>query len=177
MEAPIPSTNKSCREICSVGQSKYLLELSSFSALPCSVVRMVLTAFIIFILHKVEISEDRRSNIIVVLSTLCVSMSSPVQAVEGILEEESQKTVCPSVGPEEVQHPQPGAAEADPGEELELEGCLAVELALDVVLEHELGQLGELAALGVDVPEQDEEVHCDPSPVRGVVYVTLRTSH
>ena len=103
-------------------------------------------------------------------------MSSPVQAVEGILEEESQKTVCPGIGPEEVQHPQPGAAEADPGEELELEGCLAVELALDVVLEHELGQLGELAALGVDVPEQDEEVHCDPSPVRGVVYVTLNTA-
>ena len=138
---------------------------------------MVLTAFIIFILHKVEISEDR-SNIIDVLSSRsCVSMSSPVQAVEGILEEESQKAVCPCIGPEEVQHPQPGAAEADPGEELELEGCLAVELALDVVLEHELGQLGELAALGVDVPEQDEEVHCDPSPVRGVVYVTLRTSH
>ena len=136
---------------------------------------MVLTAFIIFILHKVEISEDR-SNIIVVLSTSCVSMSSPVQAVEGILEEQRQKAVCPSIGPEEVQHPQPGAAEADPGEKLELEGGLAVELALDVVLEHELGQLGELAALGVDVAEQDEEVHCDPSPVRGVVYVTLNTA-
>ena len=41
---------------------------SSVCYLPCSVVRMIFTAFIIFILHKVKISEDR-NNVIGVLSS------------------------------------------------------------------------------------------------------------
>ena len=55
-----------------------------------------------------------------------------------------------------VWSPEFGAAEADPGQELELEVGLAVQLALDVVLEDQLGQLGELAALGLDVPAKNE---------------------
>ena len=51
-----------------------------------------------------------------------------------------------------LRSPEFGAAEADPGQELELEVSLAVQLALDVVLEDQLSQLGELAALGLDVP-------------------------
>jgi hypothetical protein len=48
-----------------------------------------------------------------------------------------------------------------------------VKFALYIVLEDQLCQLAELASLGVDVPEQDEQVYGDPPPVRGVVDVSL----
>ena len=68
------------------------------------------------------------------LSGLC----SPVKGVEGVFEEERQQTVGPGVCPEQVQHAEAGTRVADPGQELKLERGLAVELALNVVLENQL---------------------------------------
>jgi len=81
------------------------------------VMGMVFTAFLLLIFHEIEIS---------------------VQTVEGIFEEESHKAVCPSVRPKKIKNPQFWAAKSYPGQELELEGCFTVQLALDVVLEHKL---------------------------------------
>ena len=55
--------------------------------------------------------------------------------MEGVPEEERHQAVGPGVGAEDVEDPESGAAEADPGQELELEVGFAVQLALDVVLE------------------------------------------
>ena len=61
--------------------------------------------------------------------------------MERILEEKSYETIGPGVGAEDVEHAELGTAEPDPGQELELEVGPTVQLALDVVLEHQLGQL------------------------------------
>ena len=60
------------------------------------------------------------------LSILC----QPVQGVEGILEEERQEAVSPGVCPEQVEDSEPGTAEADPGQELELECRLETEFRI-----------------------------------------------
>jgi len=51
--------------------------------------------------------------------------------------------------------------------------CFTVKLALYVVFKNQLCELTELASLGVDVPEQDEQVHSYPPPNRGVGDVAL----
>ncbi len=58
--------------------------------------------------------------------------------MKGILEEESDETICPGVRPEHVKDTQLGTAEPDPGQKFKLEVGLAVQLALDVVLQDEL---------------------------------------
>ena len=56
-------------------------------------------------------------------------------------EEQGHKAVCPGVGAEHVEDAQFWATEPDPSQELELEVGPTVQLALDVVLEHQLRQL------------------------------------
>lgn len=95
---------------------------------------MILAAFIIFILHEIQISADTTVRKRTWKDDLC----SPVKGVEGVFEEERQQTVGPGVCPEQVQHAEAGTRVADPGQELKLERGLAVKLALNVVLEHQL---------------------------------------
>ena len=67
--------------------------------------------------------------------------------MESILEEECYETVCPGIRPENVEHTELGTTEPDPGEELELEVCSAIQLTLDVVLENQFGQLAVMETL------------------------------
>ena len=63
------------------------------------VVRVVLAALVLLVLHEVKIS---------------------VKTVEGVLEEESDQAVCPGIRAKHVKNPQLGTAVAYPGQELEL---------------------------------------------------------
>ena len=67
--------------------------------------------------------------------------------MEGVLEEECNKAVRPGVCSEHVKDPQLGTAEPNTGQELKLEVGLAVQLALDVVLEDQLCELLILKSL------------------------------
>ena len=87
---------------------------------------MVFTALIILILHEVQVS---------------------VETVERVLEEECHQAIRPRVGTKQIEDPQFGTTIADPGQELKLECCLAVQLALDIVLQNQLRQLGKLSSL------------------------------
>ena len=60
-----------------------------------------------------------------------------------------------------------------PNKSTYLKISLTIQFALNVVFKYKLGQLAELASLGVYVPKQDEQVHGYPSSVGGVVDVAL----
>ena len=81
--------------------------------------------------------------------------------MKGILEEEGNEAVGPGVRAKHIKHPQLGAAEPNPGQELKLEVGLAVQLALDVVLEDQLRQLLVLQTLGDE--QQLSYCHIDTS--------------
>jgi len=83
-------------------------------AISVSVVRVVAATLILLILHEVEI---------------------PVEAVEGIPEEQGHKAVCPGVCSKHVENAQFWTTEPDSSQELKLEVGLAVELALYVVFQ------------------------------------------
>ena len=84
---------------------------------------MVGAALIVFVLHEEQVS---------------------VEAVERVPEEERYEAVGPRVRAKDVQHPELGTRESDPGQKLELKVGLGIQLALDVVLENELRQFREL---------------------------------
>ena len=86
------------------------------------------------------------------------SPRKPVKAVESIPKKQRHEAICPRVCSENVENSQLGATEADPAEQVELEVGFAVQLALDVVLQDELGELQELASLDPDVSEEREHV-------------------
>ena len=81
------------------------------------VMRMVFTALVVLVLHEVQI---------------------PMETVEGVLEEECHQAIRPRVCTKQIEDPQFGTTIADPGQELKLECCLAVQLALDIVLQNQL---------------------------------------
>ena len=98
------------------------------------VVRVVAAALVLLVLHEVEVPATNISSHI----NVCWSERdncAPVQAVEGVSEEQGHKAVCPGVGAEHVEDAQFWTTEPDPSQELELEVGFAVELALYVVLQ------------------------------------------
>ena len=76
---------------------------------------------------------------------------APVEAVEGVSEEQSHKAVCPGVGSKHVKNAEFWTTEPDSSQELKLEVGFAVELALYVVFQDQLSELGELASFGLNV--------------------------
>ena len=86
------------------------------------------------------------------------SLRKPVKAVESIPKKQRHEAIRPSVCSENIKNPQLWATESDSAEQVELEVGFAVQLALDVVLQDELGELQELAALDPDVSEEREQV-------------------
>ena len=114
-------------------------------AISGGVVRVVLAALVLLVLHEVEIS---------------------VETVEGVLEEESHQAVRPGVRTKHVKHSQLGTTVAYPGQELKLrrredkikqnilltthlESCFAVEFTLNIILQSELCQFVELSSLHI----------------------------
>ena len=79
-----------------------------------------------------------------------------MKAVESIPKKQRHEAIRPRVSSENVENPQLWATEPDSAEQVELEVGFAVQLALDVVLQDELGELQELAALDPDVSEERE---------------------
>jgi hypothetical protein len=67
--------------------------------------------------------------------------------MKGVSEEECYEAVCPGIRAKHVEDPQLGTAEPDPGQELELEVGLTVQLALDVVLQDQLREFLVLQSL------------------------------
>ena len=116
------------------------------------VMRMIFTALVILVLHEVQVS---------------------VETVEGVFEEECYQAICPSISSKQIQDSQFGTTISDPCQELKLECCFAVQLALDIVLQNQLGQFVELSTLWMNVSEEDEEVHGYAPPVWGVVNISL----
>ena len=95
-----------------------------------------------------------------------------MKAVESIPKKQRHEAIRPRVSSENVENPQLRATEPDSAEQVELEVGFAVQLALDVVLQDELGELQELAALDPDVSEEREQVVGRAVPVcRSVVDV------
>ena len=100
------------------------------------------------------------------------SPRKPVKAVESIPKKQRHEAIRPRVCSENVENPQLWATESDSAEQVELEVGFAVQLALDVVLQDELGELQELASLDPDVSEEREQVVRRAVPVcRSVVDV------
>ena len=86
--------------------------------------------------------------------------------MKGVPEKQSHEAIRPGVCSKQVKNPQFWATEPDSGEQVKLEVCFAVQRALDVVLQHDLGQLEELASLEPGVSEECEKVVCDPVSIR-----------
>ena len=116
------------------------------------VMRMIFTALVILVLHEVQVS---------------------VETVEGVFEEECYQAICPSISSKQIQDSQFGTTISDPCQELKLECCFAVQLALDIVLQNQLGQFVELSTLWMNVPEEDKKVHSNPSSIWSVVDISL----
>merc|ERR1719471_1497881 len=102
------------------------------------VMRMIFTALVILVLHEVQVS---------------------VETVEGVFKEECYQAICPSISSKQIQDSQFGTTISDPCQELKLECCFAVQLALDIVLQNQLCQFVELSTLWMNVPEEDKKVH------------------
>ena len=76
---------------------------------------VIFTTLIILILHEVQVPEDEFHS-----PDDDHPHHLPVQAVEGIPEEESHQAVCPSIRTKHIKNSQLGAAEPNPGKELKL---------------------------------------------------------
>ena len=79
------------------------------------------------------------------------SPRKPVKAVESIPKKQRHEAIRPRVCSENVENPQLWATETDSAEQVELEVGFAVELALYVVFQDQLSELGELASFGLNV--------------------------